>query len=1011
MGKEFASANAHIVLKWLNYIKKAQKIFQELGKIVLFLNSRSYLLLSKILLMFYNQHHSIPERIFLWAICLLYMGTSAATAQGFAQFYDTTFNIGSLGKSIWPNPEGYLLASTNVSVQTNTDGEIVRLGPTHSSPGNNDIWYALDNGDFLALQAVEDDSVLQVRRLRLDGALVWQKSYPLGESNQMNKFINLGYGITNYVIQDVDGSVYLSGFFENETDLTMDAYIIKIAPNGDKIWQRIIDRNLFYLEDGFFQHLKFGPNGQCAILEYYFGGNFFNNSDDTAKMTLVDAEGNTITSFPIPPTHAFGYGNSGYLFYITSTIINNQESNIRLVTLDNAGQTVHEAPLTPVLAPLLNTPDLNIYQLIRTSDGNYVLVVSTSINLVFYRNAVAKITPQGQLLWAVPIPQNQSGYGIVDVEELENGSIGLLGGANNSGEACFIKIAADGTLYQHQIVGRVAHDTNDNCITDTLETGVAQWLIQVRDDQFQWFSPTDNNGTYHTIADSGVVTLELLPPNYLWEVCDNPVTVSFASDTATTVTSVDFAVQAATECPFMQVELNIPGLQKGQNATGFLQYCNKGTALAEPATAHLALDSRLTLISASLPFTLTDGVAVFALGNLAPGDCGQIELLVQVPNDDAITGLSLCSTVSVTPDVLCPTALTGDWSGALLEVRGYCQMDTVYFEVNNVGTAPSTPNLEYIIADDHVIMFNGGIPSIPAGQQLIFPVAANGHSWRFGLEQEPFAPELRAPSVPVEGCPDQAVSWSLGLANQLYNTTGSPFSDMECRVVNEVVILPNVLLSANPTGVPPLNLVAQQSKIDYMVSFDLAAPATEVLIADTLDPNLDYATLSVGPSNLPFTWHMGTNGVLYLKTVADSATISAGFVQFSAVLKPGLDTGTIVYNSAALSADLTAPQNTNLVFHTVGIPQTSGVWQVPTPATTPLIIQPNPADQIALIRWPEAAPEQVLVVRNALGQVVRTAPVNGQQVALPRNGLASGVYWVEINGNGPVRYLGKLIFR
>jgi hypothetical protein len=988
-----------------------QNFFQELAKFVFILNDRQPLLLSKIFLMFYNQHHIIPERIFLLVVSLFYWGTSTVIAQGFAQFYDTTFNIGSLGRSIWPNPEGYLLASTNVSVQTNTDGEIVRLGPVHDSGSAGDYWYAMNNGDFLALKSVEDDSVLQVQRLRPDGTPIWQKTYSLGESNQLNRYNILGFGIISYVIQDEDGSVYISGFFENETDLTMDVYMIKIAPNGDKIWQRTIDRNLFYLEDDFFQHLKFGPNGQCAILEYVFGNNFFSNADDSAKMTLVDADGSTITSFPIPPAHAFGDGNSGYLFYLTSTIVNNQESNIRLVRLDNTGQIVHEVPLTSVLAPLLNTTDLNVYHLIRTSDGNYVLVVSTGINLPFFRNAVAKITPQGQLLWSVPLPQKDAGYGISDLEELENGSIGLLGNVSNSGDACFIKIAADGTLYQHQIVGRVAHDTNDNCWVDASESGLDQWFIRVNDDQFQWFSPTSDNGTYQTIADSGVVTLELLPPNYLWEVCDNPVTVSFTSDTAATVTPVDFSVRAATECPFMQVELNIPGLLRGQNAPGFVQYCNKGTALAEQATAQLMLDSRLTLLSASVPFTLTNGVAVFQLGNLAPGDCGQIEVLVQVPDDDALLGLSLCSTVSATPDVLCPTALTGQWSGALLEVRGYCQTDTVYFEVKNAGTAPNTPNLEYIIADDHVIMFNGGIPSIPAGEKLTFRVPANGNSWRFGVEQEPFTPEFRAPSVPVEGCPDQAVTWSLGLANQLYNTTGSPFSDIECRIVGEIVLQPNLILSANPTGVPPLNLVAQQSKIDYMVSFDLVTPVNEVLIADTLDPNLDYSTLSVGPSNVPFTWHMGTNGVLYLKTVADSATtISAGFVQFSAVLKPGLDTGTIVYNAAALSADLAPAQSTNLVFHTVGVPQTSGAGQVPDMSAGPLVVQPNPADQIAFISWPDAAPEQVLVVRNALGQVVRTQPVHGRQTTLPRNGLAGGVYWLEISGSGG-KYFGTLIFR
>ncbi|MCC6279210.1 MAG: hypothetical protein IT262_01320 [Saprospiraceae bacterium] len=710
----------------------------------------------------------------------------------------------------------------------------------------------------------------------------------------------------------------------------------------------------------------------------------------------------------------------GYGYYTSSTTDPlSGEIDVRLLTLTESGEIAHTAQLSALFLPLFDLELLDAYWVMRTMDGNYIAFLTAynmDTNDLSRKFAVSKFTPDGQIIWLRELKLFEGYFANFYLNELPDSSIALTGdwriGANGIPKLFFIKIGADGEASPNHLSGVVALDDNENCLFDSTEIRLPGWLLRVENDADQWITQTDTAGRYVAAAGAGDYTLSLLTPNYLWEACDNPRTVTLSTDTLNTEHLSDFSVAPLAICPYMQVEILAPALQSGIENQYVLKYCNAGTALATGATASVEADDLLTLVDASKPYTLADGIIHFDLGNVDIGTCGQIVLHFLAPEAPDLIGQSLCVTARVTPDVVCATGQSPQWSGAILEASALCDGDSIRFEIKNIGTGQSAANLDYIIADDHVIMFSDQLPALQPGVSQQVAVAANGHSWRIEVEQEPFVPEQRRPSLPVEGCAGAGTATSLGLATQLPNNTGSPFSDTECRNITGTSIQPLVQLSANPTGIPPLNLIPQETKIDYMVVFNPVNPATTILIADTLATELDMATFVPGPSSNPYTWHIGSNGVLYMVFNADSMLLESGFVQFSATTRPGLDTGTVVLNRAAMSVDGGPAVSTNMVFHTIGTTITTGVFDLQNDLDLQqLHILPNPASAHALVQIPVAVqPGQSLTLRNALGQTVWQGDVHASVITLPRNGMPNGWYVLELHERGRLLARGQLVF-
>ncbi len=64
------------------------------------------------------------------------------------------------------------------------------------------------------------------------------------------------------------------------------------------------------------------------------------------------------------------------------------------------------------------------------------------------------------------------------------------------------------------------------------------------------------------------------------------------------------------------------------------------------------------------------------------------------------------------------------------------------------------------------------------------------------------------------------------------------------------------------------------------------------------------------------------------------------------------------------------------------------------------MVYPNPFSETAVVRFPNPGHEQyLLILRDATGKTVRvTRSITGQEVEIRRDGLAKGLYLLELRG-------------
>lgn len=122
------------------------------------------------------------------------------------------------------------------------------------------------------------------------------------------------------------------------------------------------------------------------------------------------------------------------------------------------------------------------------------------------------------------------------------------------------------------------------------------------------------------------------------------------------------------------------------------------------------------------------------------GECADFTFDVLV-SCDAELGQTHCTEAHIFPDSLCIPPI--NWSGAQIEVNGACQNDTIYFNIQNVGDAPTSQPLDFIVIEDDVILMQGNIDILNPQEveQYYYPARALPIAWR----------PSRNPMFPVAG--------------------------------------------------------------------------------------------------------------------------------------------------------------------------------------------------------------------------------------------------------------------
>ena len=110
------------------------------------------------------------------------------------------------------------------------------------------------------------------------------------------------------------------------------------------------------------------------------------------------------------------------------------------------------------------------------------------------------------------------------------------------------------------------------------------WLVTAQGSSGTFYATTNQVGTYALILPSGfggACNVFITPPNALWNACTDTVFNVNLNNTATA--TVDFNLQAVTNCPALEVDLSALFLRRCFTSNYDVSYCNKGTATAENA--------------------------------------------------------------------------------------------------------------------------------------------------------------------------------------------------------------------------------------------------------------------------------------------------------------------------------------------------------------------------------------------------------------------------------------------
>lgn len=943
-----------------------------------------------------NRHFLFLPVVLCWMIAL-----ATGSAQSFLKFYNPPQNMNLEAQSVflYPNGDyGIALRRPNNAVaflRTDDNGQQIWFA-AQPMPENNPHFRELD-GSVVTAFKLADSLVVWKRNAAQD--TVWRTARQLAPA-----IVSLQ---VEHVEENNAGEIFVIGFYFISASSHFQYFIAKFAADGTFLWKNTETTNDYQSPYGV------APDG--------FGGGLMGWSiidtmpSPNAFYSLLNRylpDGSIAwrhKTYPGLGLGRVGYGvnDAGQSLIVQSEYGQNNDTSA-LLLLGPAGDTIWRHYLNDV-------PDMCQLQaslvLPIGNDGFYVLGINYLDNLNQVNATIAKVNADGSIAWTRSFPNMV--LGIIHFTAgrvLADGTL-VAAGTRNNNDITLIKITPDGDLnsYQNVIEGRVLVDENDNCLTDNGETPLENWIVTVAGPGFTQFGVTDATGHYQIpFINTGTYQVFLTAPNYVWQSCSDTVTVFFQAGGQPVADTVDFAVQTLFDCPVLEVDVTAPNFRRCTNLHVSAKICNWGNTTAVPAQIRIVPDPLIALSGFSYPHTLEGDTIVFTFDSLPSLECRVVVMTAFVGCNTPL-GQTLCIEAYARPDSIClpPSDL---WSGASIEVGGFCVGDSVRLFMTNRGYQPTSQPVDYVIIDDHVITRQGETQLL-AGETKAETLPANGHTWRLTATQEPGHPlRDQDPTVAVEGCTVTG-GFTTGMFNLFANYNGNGFGDIFCK---EVIgsYDPNDK-TGFPYGVDAPHCIEADQELEYLIRFQNTGTDTafRVEIRDTLSAWLQPASIRPGASSHPYSWTLSGKGVLSVlfdgimlpdSNVNESA--SNGFVSFRIAQKSGNPVGAVIYNQAAIYFDDNEPVLTNTPYHTVcedfleiQIVHTTA----PAGAKYRVQVSPNPASEFVRVSLPENALENgEIVLRDAFGREVRRMQINDSAADLQRNGLAAGLYFVEILENG-----------
>ncbi len=218
-----------------------------------------------------------------------------------------------------------------------------------------------------------------------------------------------------------------------------------------------------------------------------------------------------------------------------------------------------------------------------------------------------------------------------------------------------------------------------------------------------------------------------------------------------------------------------------------------------------------------------------------------------------------------------------------------------------------------------------------------------------------------------------------------------------------------------PKGLNASGDIAPLTPLRYKIRFQNTGTylATNVIIRDTLDVELDQTTLEVLGASHPFIWHNDFGKLAFefhnimLPDSNSNEPGSHGFVEFRITPKANLPLGTELTNTGHIYFDFNAPIVTNTTLNTL-----ANLTSVsPSHNLIGLTVAPNPFGSYTQFEFNNSAQESFdLVVRDLSGRTVQIERgINGNSFQLDASSLPAGMYLYTLKGAAGNVASGKLI--
>ncbi|MBK8955166.1 MAG: hypothetical protein IPM34_06370 [Saprospiraceae bacterium] len=567
-------------------------------------------------------------------------------------------------------------------------------------------------------------------------------------------------------------------------------------------------------------------------------------------------------------------------------------------------------------------------------------------------------------------------------------------------------VAANG-LYRTKVAtsstkvvqGFAYQDLNNNCLLDGGEPVLPNARIRVSNGNDVFVTGSDQSGNFYVPVISGTYNFELTSPSNYWKSCTQ--TVQTATYNFNSI--LNLGGQLNKRCPYLEVDVQVSRLRPCFESDIQLHYANYGTADAPDSYLEVELDPDLEFVSSGLPPTSQTGnLFRFDLGNLQKLTNGSFSIRVKLTCDVPLGNIH-CIQAHIYPDSFCTAA-----TYAKITTNALCLGDSVKLVIRNQGTAAMTASKKWYVYDQSEVssvlkLVDSGDFQLDAGQE--FTTTITGHErLLFVAEQDDSYPVKLQSKTEIISCltnPDP------GLPPQRITNLdeGDPFLSNIC-IQNRGSFDPNDI-TGFPLGLTDRKYIEKEQELEYLIRFQNTGTDTAftVRIENLIRKDqLDISSFMPGASSHAYQHLITPEGKLIFTfsniQLPDSnihEAASHGFVQYRIKPIQKLLKGSKVYNDAVIYFDFNSGVQTNLEFHTVGLPVAVATKDQLGSSDLKMYFTPNPgsdAVQIQLKGQQRGSSFYYLHIYNEWSQKVNETKISELSKPVKLEKLNPGFYYL-----------------